>query len=230
MHTQRSTTNSGTTAILMMLLFVAGGADGKSPELDPTSFAETVATKNTFAKFYAPWCGHCKSLAPDWDKLASTYQSNNNVAIVSVDCTDEDNQKLCADHDVSGYPTLKYFLDGDASNGEYYQGERKLETLVSFVEDVLDKKCNVADPGAEGSHCSEREKEFIAKMSDKALDEIRAQFWRLDKMKAGSMKADLKKWVGQRMRILRALDFEKSGGLTDEEKAAAAAAADADEF
>jgi len=68
---------------------------------------EAVHTKNAFIKFYAPWCGHCKSLAPIWDELADKYADSSSVVVGSVDCTTEENKDLCGEYGVQGYPTLK---------------------------------------------------------------------------------------------------------------------------
>lgn len=38
-----------------------------------------------FVEFYAPWCGHCKSLAPHWGRLA-TEVKNRNIKVGKVDC------------------------------------------------------------------------------------------------------------------------------------------------
>ena len=38
-------------------------------------------------KFYAPWCGHCKKLAPIYVNVANTIQ-NGKVKIAKVDCTE----------------------------------------------------------------------------------------------------------------------------------------------
>lgn len=46
------------------LLLHAAAVTGKSVELDPKTFDDAIHNKNVFAKFYAPWCGHCKALAP----------------------------------------------------------------------------------------------------------------------------------------------------------------------
>jgi len=98
-------------------------------------------------------------------------------------------------------PTIKYFKDGDSS-GEDYRGGRDFDSLKKFVEDELEVKCSVEDP----SECSDKEKGYIEKMKAKTAEERAAQLARLDGMTGGKMKAELKRWLGQRIRILKQLD------------------------
>lgn len=83
-----------------------------------------------FVEFYAPWCGHCKNLAPTWKKLAASMKGKINIA--KVDATQ--NNSLSSRYGVKGYPTLKFFPGGAKSDSsvETYQGGRDLEQLEAY--------------------------------------------------------------------------------------------------
>lgn len=87
------------------------------------------ADKAVFVEFYAPWCGHCKQLAPVWDKLGEHFKDRDDVVIAKSDATANE----FADVEVQGFPTLKYFPKGEKSIVDY-SGGRDLETLIKFVE------------------------------------------------------------------------------------------------
>jgi len=69
---------------------------------------KTQVTAVWFIKFYAPWCGHCKQLAPIWEEFAENH--GDKLKIAKVDCTK--NQKTCDWFDIKGYPTLLLLRDG----------------------------------------------------------------------------------------------------------------------
>lgn len=82
------------------------------------------------AEFYAPWCGHCKRLAPEYEVAATKLKNDDNpVALVKVDCTTE--TKVCSKYGVSGYPTLKIFKGGEMSAD--YQGPREADGIVKYM-------------------------------------------------------------------------------------------------
>ena len=53
-------------------------------DLTSATFASHVAKGNHFVKFFAPWCGHCKKLAPIWQNLANNLKGNSQVSIAKV--------------------------------------------------------------------------------------------------------------------------------------------------
>jgi len=103
-------------------------------KLDKESFDAGVEKGVVFVKFFAPWCGHCKRLAPTWEKLAEHYADNDDVSIGHVDCTADDNinRALCDGQGVNGFPTLNIYKSGEKV--EEYSGKRDMDSLVAFVE------------------------------------------------------------------------------------------------
>merc|ERR1712241_1082492 len=70
--------------------------------LDKDNFDGEIKEGVTFIKFFAPWCGHCKRLAPTWEELALLFSTNPGVKIAKVDCTADENsnKELCDGQDV----------------------------------------------------------------------------------------------------------------------------------
>jgi protein disulfide-isomerase-like protein len=87
-------------------------------------------TKDVLVKYYAPWCGHCKSLAPVWEELGAFYADNDDVVIAKFDATANEVAGLS----IRGYPTLKFYSK-DNKNGIDYEGDRDLESFKSFLKE-----------------------------------------------------------------------------------------------
>merc|ERR1712227_409402 len=85
--------------------------------------------KDVLVEFYAPWCGHCKQLAPIWDKLGEKYADSETVVIAKMDSTANELEEV----KVQGFPTIKLFKKGTNEIVDY-NGERTLDGLVKFIE------------------------------------------------------------------------------------------------
>ncbi|XP_061586955.1 protein disulfide-isomerase A2 [Cololabis saira] len=109
--------------------------------------------KNVFVEFYAPWCGHCKELAPIWEKLAEKYADRDDIVIAKMDATANEVESVAID----GFPTLKYFPAG-GKEVINYAGKRDLETFSTFLDnggvlptEASDEDGQDEDEKAEGS-------------------------------------------------------------------------------
>jgi len=183
-----------------------GLAAAGSVDLSPGDFeAHVRGSKNAFVKFYAPWCGHCKKMAPDWEELADLYSSSPTLTIASVNC--DDFKDLCRENGVRGFPTIKY---GDPSNMEKYQGGRDFDSLKKFAEENLKPVCSPSnidlceadkkkqiedlmalDAATLDSKIEEKEKELktAEETFEKEVEKLQARYEELEKEKTEAVKA-----------------------------------------
>uniref|UniRef100_A0A8C9TJD1 Protein disulfide-isomerase n=1 Tax=Scleropages formosus TaxID=113540 RepID=A0A8C9TJD1_SCLFO len=118
------------TLPLLALLGIAVLAAGSDVlELSDSDFDYTVAEHETMlVEFFAPWCGHCQKLAPEYESAAT--QLKGTVPLAKVDCTV--NSQTCGRFGVNGYPTLKIFRNGQEASA--YDGPRSAEGIVSYMK------------------------------------------------------------------------------------------------
>lgn len=102
-------------------------------ELNEMNFNALVADSDDvwFVEFFAPWCGHCKNLAPEWESAATTLKGT--VKLGAVDATV--NTDLAQKYGVKGYPTIKVIHRGKVTD---YQGPREAGGIVAYAENYLE--------------------------------------------------------------------------------------------
>jgi protein disulfide-isomerase A1 len=88
--------------------------------------------KYVLLEFYAPWCGHCKTLAPIYEEFAKQHAGNDKLVIAKIDATANEIPGVS----VSGFPTLKWFIPGQDAPVDY-SAERTLEGLNGFLKEQL---------------------------------------------------------------------------------------------
>ncbi|OAD59096.1 Protein disulfide-isomerase A3 [Eufriesea mexicana] len=99
---------------------------------DETFSHELEQHENTLVMFYAPWCGHCKRLKPEYAKAAEMLLGNDPpITLAKVDCT-ESGKDTCNKYSVNGYPTLKIFSRGDFIND--YNGPREAAGIAKYMK------------------------------------------------------------------------------------------------
>ena len=106
--------------------------DGPVTVIVGKTFEEIVKdpTKDVLVKYYAPWCGHCKKLAPIWDDLATHYKDSKDLVIGKFDATANEADGV----EVRGYPTL-IFYPKENKAGVNYEGERDLENFKKWLDE-----------------------------------------------------------------------------------------------
>ncbi|VAH02508.1 unnamed protein product [Triticum turgidum subsp. durum] len=134
------------TLLPVLLLLAAAAlypaaADGDEVlALTESTFEKEVGQdRGALVEFYAPWCGHCKKLAPEYEKLAASFKKAKSVLIAKVDC--DEHKSVCSKYGVSGYPTIQWFPKGSLMHTLFlikseklmYEGQRTAEALTEYV-------------------------------------------------------------------------------------------------
>ncbi|KAI7884214.1 disulfide isomerase [Lichtheimia hyalospora FSU 10163] len=105
--------------------------------LDSQNFNSIVKDPktNVLVEFYAPWCGHCKNLAPIYEKVATAFANEPNCKVAKIDADSE--RAIGTEYEISGFPTIKFFAAGEDKEPVAYEGPR---SEAGFIE-YLNKQC-----------------------------------------------------------------------------------------
>ena len=107
--------------------------------LDDDNFSDTILNSDDawLVEFYAPWCDHCKKLAPEWAKLATLLKGEVKVAKIDSSKNTKSHEK----YKVKGYPSIKYFPAGEKLDGEFedFDGGRDASAMAAWAREAKKK-------------------------------------------------------------------------------------------
>jgi len=111
-----------------------------------TTFESIVmdTTKDVFVEFYAPWCGHCKHLAPKFEELGTVFAGVDSVVIAKVDATENDTPA-----DIKGFPTLILFPAADKAHPITFSGDRSVPAMEKFIREKATTLSSSKSPAKE---------------------------------------------------------------------------------
>lgn len=130
--------------LVSCLTFLTGIATAAAvADLTPKNFDSIVlkSGKPALVEFFAPWCGHCKTLAPVYEELGQAFAAaGDKVSVGKVDA--DEHRELGKRFGIQGFPTLKWF-DGKSDKPEDYKGGRDFDSLAGFITEKTGVKPRV---------------------------------------------------------------------------------------
>jgi len=127
-----------------------GGSKNRSSEKDVViltddNFQSEVmdSSEPWIIEFYAPWCGHCQKLEPEWNEAATALKekTGGKVKIAKVDCTVH--EKTCGQYGIQGFPTLKIFGANNKADPQDYNSGRVASDIIAEGMNLFE---SVRDP------------------------------------------------------------------------------------
>lgn len=125
--------------LLLLLQFSSvclGRVDGQTRsyvlDLTPDSLVQAIEKYDVImVEFFAPWCGHCKHLAPEYERASQIlFKEAPNVKLAKIDL---EKYKLASKYNIDGFPTLRLYTNGIPTEADY-EGPRSAEAIVAYVK------------------------------------------------------------------------------------------------
>ena len=170
---------SFTTLVCLAVLLGASASAAASSgpvQLTAETFDASVLYdgKAAIVKFFAPWCGHCKRMKPDYEKLAEAFADDSTVLIGEVDCTVEN--ALCQRFGVEGFPTIKTFTDVSGPAGTPYSGGRGYDEMHKHVDSLRGPRCTPDAPEV----CAPEERTALDALAGHSREDLEAEVAKLE--------------------------------------------------
>ena len=124
--------------------------------------------KDVFVKFYAPWCGHCKALAPKYIELAKKLKGNDKILIAEIDSTANEVEEV----QITGFPTLKFWPAGKKDKPFDYNGDRSLDDMLKFVKEHATNPIHVEEEKKEEKKDEKKTEKKDEKKDDKTKEDL----------------------------------------------------------
>eukprot|EP00919_Chromeraceae_sp_WS-2016_P066261 GHVR01156784.1.p1 GENE.GHVR01156784.1~~GHVR01156784.1.p1 ORF type:complete len:414 (-),score=94.94 GHVR01156784.1:160-1401(-) len=135
--------------------------------LNASNFESTItkSDESWVVEFYAEWCGHCKALAPEYEKAAKALKGVVKLAAV-------DDESLMGQYGVKGFPTLKFFSADNKKNPSDYQGERTAKGIIDFATKEVTNIAKARLSGKSSKGGSKGEKSEVITLTDSNFDKL----------------------------------------------------------
>jgi len=110
-------------------------------DLNPNNFDSRVKDSDGVwvVEFYAPWCGHCQRLFPEYQKAGKALKGI--VGVGAIDC--DQHKQLCGQYGIKGFPTIKIF-GANKNKPEDFNGDRSATGIVQVPKKLLKKSYKIA--------------------------------------------------------------------------------------
>ncbi|XP_033207821.1 protein disulfide-isomerase A6 homolog [Belonocnema kinseyi] len=138
-------------------------------ELKPSNFESQVLNSDSvwIVEFYAPWCGHCQQLKPEYEKAATALKGVVKVGAVNGD----DHKSLGGKYNIRGFPTIKIFSKGQ-TNAEDYNGPRTAADIVNAALNAVSQKVRGVLGGQKGGTNKPKDTKDVIELTDENFDKL----------------------------------------------------------